>query len=169
MFKYERWSMNNGTSIDETEHTYYTKRSWLIPRDLLNSSLCCYDAAITIKYKLKREIKKDLELVRLHSNGQTRCQLADFHKDFTYDGSTSGAAPLDRLTFILFTEPSWNTEWGGEFVAQNPETGKYYYTTYLPNNGVVVPSHWEHRGCSPNGHTDRLRTTLAFSYRILDT
>jgi hypothetical protein len=173
MFKYERWIMTNGTSeYDRTNgfesNSQYTRKSWLIPREILNSDLNCIEAAITIKYKIKQKIKKDIELIRIHSNGQTREQLTEFHGDFTYDGSNSGPSPLDRLTFILFTEQFWDTEWGGEFICQNPKTKEYHYTPYIPNSGVVVPSHWQHKGSSPNGSTDRLRTTLAFFYRILD-
>jgi hypothetical protein len=174
MFKYERWIMTNGTSEYDRSNNMqsnskYTNKSWLIPREVLNSNLDCLKAAIIIQYKIKQKIKKDIELIRIHSNGQTREQISEFHGDFTYDGKNSGPSPLDRLTFILFTEPFWDIEWGGEFIAQNPETLVYYYTSYIPNDGVVVPSHWQHKGCSPNAHTDRLRTTLAFSYKMLDT
>lgn len=165
MFYYEGWSMRNGTEMP-TQNSPYNGQSWLIPRSILTSNLVCYDAATTVKYKIKKHIHADLELIRMHSNGQTRMQPAFFHSDFTYAGTRTGPAPLDRLTFILFTETSWNAEWGGEFICQNPNTKEYYFTPYIPNNGVVIPSHWEHRGSSPNGHTDRLRTTLAFSYKI---
>lgn len=117
-------------------------------------------ASAIIKLKILKHIKEKIQLVKIHANGQTSNQKAAFHVDFAHKNVWS---------FILFTEWNWNTQWGGEFIAQNPETREYHYTPYIPNSGVLIPSHWQHYGASPNAYTDQLRTTLAFSYAELNT
>ena len=68
------------------------------------------------------------------------------------------------FTVIVFTEKNWNTQWGGEFVFFDKEIKEYKYTTYIPNRGVLIPANYEHFGASPNVCTDKLRTSIAFSY-----
>ena len=72
-------------------------------------------------------------------------------------------------TFVLFTEENWNTQWGGEFVTQDPVSKEYKYVSYIPNNGTLVPSNWLHYGKSPNSYTDQLRTSVAFSYTSIQS
>jgi hypothetical protein len=69
----------------------------------------------------------------------------------------------------LFTELEWDTQWGGEFVCQHPDTKEYFYTPYIPNTGVLIPSWWQHCGHPPFPCTDKIRTTVAFSYMEWDT
>jgi len=40
-------------------------------------------------------------------------------------------------TFVLFTSPYWNTNWGGEFVISNKDNKDFDYVRYFPNNGVL--------------------------------
>ena len=117
--------------------------------------LSFYDASIRIKFLVKRVIHKDITLARIHVNGQTAGQHSSFHVDFDEDYF---------WTFVLFTAEYWDTSWGGEFICKDPFSGEYKYTPYIPNNGVLIPSNWEHVGCCPNFKTDKLRTSLAFTY-----
>ena len=110
-------------------------------------------AATIIKMKIQKHIKKDIRLCKIHVNGQTFGQIPTFHKDFIQDWV---------WTFVLFTNMEWNKEWGGEFICTKDD--KYYHYPYVPNRGVLIPSNWEHRGASPNNSTDKLRTTIGFSY-----
>ena len=94
-------------------------------------------AATTILLKVKRYLRQDIRLLRIHSGAKYfGCEPA-FHTDFKEDYC---------FTFVLFTNRYWNTNWGGEFIAQNPITNEYNYVPYIPNNGVLVPSNWEHTG-----------------------
>ncbi len=113
------------------------------------------DASIEINFKIQKILKTRLRLAKIHINGQTSNQLTNFHIDF--DDS-------DFWTFILFTSLEWNTTWGGEFIVINPNTNEHKYVPYIPNTGCLIPSNWIHVGNSPNGFTDKLRTTIAFSY-----
>ena len=62
----------------------------------------------------------------------------------------------------------WNTNWGGEFVCQDPLTKEYKYTPYIPNNGVLIPGHWEHSGTAPLTIAAGLRKSIAFLFTPQD-
>lgn len=129
-------------------------RSWAVPIcDKQNPFL--FNISIDIQLKIQKIVKKRLRLVRIHVNGQTAGQPSEFHMDYDMD---------DVWTFILFSDVEWDTEWGGEFVCLNPHTKKYQYVPFKPNSGVLIPSKWLHRGCSPLPCTDNLRMSVAFSY-----
>ena len=147
--KHCRWQMKN-KSYAEDDHI-----SWVV--NPVHDHLTFYKASIIIQLKILRYIKKSIRLCKIHCNGQTRGQSASFHCDFPDD---------DVWTFVLFTEKNWNTQWGGEFVSQHPKTKEYFYTPYIPNTGTLIPSNWQHYGQSPNMSTNKLRTTIAFSYMI---
>ena len=119
--------------------------------------LVYYQAATTILLKVKRYLRQDIRLLRIHSGAKYfGCEPA-FHTDFKEDYC---------FTFVLFTNRYWNTNWGGEFIAQNPITNEYNYVPYIPNNGVLVPSNWEHTGTPPITPKAGLRTSVAFVYCI---
>ena len=114
------------------------------------------EAAIHIKLKIQKIIRENVRCCKLHFNGQTVNQHSSFHKDYQED---------IFWTFILFTQPHWNTEWGGEFVCYNPESKNYEYYPYIPNSGVLIQSNWDHHGRQPtNSRQDAFRTTVAYSY-----
>ncbi len=143
------WKNNNASNKDQ-----YT--SWGKTEEDILDSLIYISVGSYIKYKIKKHLRtSDLDLSRIHINGQTNGQASLFHKDEEKDGT---------YTFILFTEDSWNSNWGGEFVIHNPFSGKYEYYPYIPNSGILIDSTWEHRGNSPNNMTYKLRTSVAFMY-----
>lgn len=125
--------------------------SWQHP---MRDDLIFFECASIIKLKMMRHLKRDLKLCKIHVNGQTAGQNTIFHKDYREDSI---------WTFIYFNQLSWNQSWGGEFVSQSPN-GEYHYVPYVSNTGCFIPSNWEHRGASPNHMTDKLRTTIAFSF-----
>ena len=120
-----------------------------------NSCLPFYNAAIHLKLKMKKHLKKDITLVRINTNGKVFGSPAHFHTDYS--------KPY-YYTVVLFTELSWDTQWGGELVVQNPTSGEYHYHAYIPNNAVFFPSNWNHCGFSPNNFTCKMRSSVAFSY-----
>ena len=147
LHEYSKWRFSNRSYDGGTP-------SWGYNSDL-DSQLLFFEAASIIKIKVQRHIKKNIHLCKIHCNGQTSGQTCQFHEDFELD---------DTWTFVLFTELYWSTQWGGEFVSQHPESKKYYFVPYIPNTGALIPSNWQHYGQSPNANTQKLRTTMAFSY-----
>ena len=128
------------------------KFSWGLPKQI---SLSTLDISSIVKLKIQRDLRRRIQLCRVHFNGQTSGQPSTIHTDID---------DPDSWTFILFTHTSWNYQWGGEFMCFNPETQEYKYVSPLPNTGVLVPASWEHVGHSPNFHTHNLRMSAAFSY-----
>ena len=114
-----------------------------------------YKAATHTLLKVKRVLQKDIILAKMHSGGKLFGSQPEFHTDFDEDY---------LYTFVLFTNLHWNTNWGGEFVARDPHTEEYKYVPYIPNNGVLVPSNWEHTGNPPISVDAGLRTSVAFMY-----
>jgi hypothetical protein len=148
---YEGWRMTN-ESYRGSPSLFWTQGEKNVPTYMMAGSI--------IRLKVMRELKQDVRLARVQANGQTSGQISDFHKDFSCDGV---------WTFILFTPPQWDLDWGGEFICKDPDTEQFHYTPCVPNFGVLIPSNWWHKGCSPNAKTSLLRTSLAFSYATPET
>lgn len=113
----------------------------------------------TLQFKIKRALpfKAKLTLSRIHTNGQTFGQLSQFHRDND---------SLDSFSCVIFTEPNWNTCWGGGFILHNPVKNEYSQREYVPNTGVIFPSTWEHMGTPPLHQFAPVRTTLAFTFFV---
>ena len=156
MNKYSRWELSNFSYSTEVGNQQI---SWGMSPFHKNDSLLWFEAASIIKLKLLRHLRQQIQLCKIHFNSQTRGQISEFHQDFDEE---------DCWTFVLFTEEEWDTQWGGEFVSQHSVTGEYFYVPYIPNSGALIPAHWQHYGMSPNSITDKLRTTIAFSYMSFD-
>ena len=154
---WNHWTLDNVSDVgeygDASHSSWYL---WDCTTGLVYKKIGAY-----LKYSLDRyyhslvpESRPRFELVRVHTNGQTSGQLSEFHVDF-FDSC--------YYTVVLFTNLSWNTNWGGEFTVRDPK-GKYHLIPYIPNHAVLIPSDWSHNGSAPNSKTDQLRTTLAVSY-----
>tara|TARA_B100001996_G_scaffold219917_1_gene169055 strand:+ start:1474 stop:2001 length:528 start_codon:yes stop_codon:yes gene_type:complete len=152
LFNFGEWRLSNVSDISKTNQYH----SWELNETtgVRPSNLLYYDVAIYIKLIIKKFIRKEIECVRVHTNGQTFGQGAEFHKDFDTP---------DYYTFILFTSKDWDVQWGGEFVCRNDSN--FWSVPYQSNGGVLIPSNWYHYGASPNVMTDRIRTSLAYSYQ----
>ena len=154
-FKHTGWGLYNYSNNFDKENE---RISWKLNET--NDKLIFYQCASIIKFKLQKYLKQDLIFIRVHSNGATFGQTCRFHVDFNED---------NVWTFVLFTEKNWNTQWGGEFITFDPINQEYKYTPYIPNSGALVPSNWQHYGAAPNDTTDKMRTTVAFSYASLQS
>lgn len=141
------WQLNNYSYMGG-------KYSWGIDKQIIKN-LSFLSCGSFIKLKIQKIVKQDLKLCKIHTNGQTSNQTSEFHKDFFED---------QVWTFVLFCNYSWNTSWGGEFVCFDDVNNKYHYCPLIPNNGILIPSNWDHYGSCPNSSTDKLRVTVAFSY-----
>ena len=148
------WVLSNRVFVDgvvgKVSWCHDRKQYWSLP--FLNAS-------VTIKYKIQKIIKKPLVLTRIHSNGQTSGQLCGFHQDCP--------EPDKMWTVVLFTTPSWNSQWSGEFMCYTE--GQYKIAPYIPNNAVLIKAEEQHNANTPNGYTDSMRTTVAFTYGDANT
>lgn len=114
------------------------------------------EAQTIIKYKLQKHFEYHLESDRVMLNAAfPNTKGSAFHRDDTEEC---------YLTFVLYSNLNWNTQWGGETIMYNGES--YEYVPYIPNTGCAFPAHWEHYGASPNAHTSSLRTSIAFMFKV---
>lgn len=156
---YDIWS-----ELDPTWNSWYFNNGSYGDDPLTNwgsyeHSFTSLKASTIVKLKTERILKRRLTLIKIQYNLQTVNQICRFHKDFTDD---------NILTVIMFTTPTWNTQWSGEFCVQTPD-GKYNYYPYIPNTAVGIKSIWEHNGMPPNQSAlNNVRTSLAFSYVYSD-
>lgn len=141
------WSMRVSTFENRNSNRHWGKET---PYDLVFLKAASY-----IQLKIKKFIKHEINLCKIVVNGQTRGQESFLHRDFKEDYF---------LTFVLFTTPSWDTNWGGDFVCFDELAKTYKHVTYKPNRGVLIPSNWDHVGQAPNLNTHELRTSIAFSF-----
>ena len=147
------WKLTNQSHLD-TDPIF-----WRQDKEYKNQNILFKEAQTIIKYKLMKIIGKNLKSLRVHTNCATSGQRGSvFHTDDFNSG---------KLTFVLFANPEWNIQWGGESVVFNPYIDKYCYTPFIPNCGVCFPSEWEHYGASPLHHTEEARITIAFLYEIM--
>ena len=116
--------------------------------------------------------------IRIYANGQTGGMNGDPHID---DG---------HLTFLYFTNPTWNVDWGGHLAFLNI-LGKMYdgdeygnasqswhdwdyipsgddeiekVITFKPNRGVLFPSDIVHYAMAPHRFFSGLRMSLAYKF-----
>ena len=152
-YYFNGWIFNNVSNVPE-EYSGSQRKSWSMNHQP-NNQLIFYEIATHVKYKIKKKIQKDISFIRAHTNGYVYGQTGGFHKDFVID---------NVWTFVLFTSPNWDTQWGGEFVCYDRENDEYHYVPYIPNSGALIPSNWENYGSAPNELANSLRTTLALSF-----
>lgn len=105
-----------------------------------------------LKYQCQKIIKHNLTLTRINTNIQFFGQEASFHID-GYSG----------WTLVLFVNPKWNMDWGGELVI-NTDKNNYLYAGFIPNDGILFPANLSHKGFAPNVLSKRPRKTVAFTY-----
>lgn len=147
--KYSTWSLINRPYTDQGIKKFWSTMKW----DTQTPTL--FNVSTIINLKIKKYLKRNIRLCKIHINGQTFGQESQFHTDFPMN---------DVWTFVLFCGYSWNVSWGGEFICQNSETKDYSYVPFIPNSGVLIPSNWQHIGTAPNTSTDNFRVSVAFSY-----
>lgn len=116
-----------------------------------------YMAASYVSLRIRDVVGGRPVLFRYRCNGATTNQAGStFHDDALQDNFVS---------FVYYTSPHWNTQWGGETVILD-DKGEYQYSPYIPNGGVLFPSRWQHYGASPNSHCPEFRTSIGFIFEI---
>ena len=157
-FKYNYWHFNKR---ENTESSNYPLRGFLQTKnshydgiDIIGYNNVFTNLAINVKYQIQQLVfDKPLTLRRINTNIQFFGQESSFHTD----------NDDNHWSFVCFVSPSWNTSWGGEFVV-NVEDGEYVHSPYIPNRGVLFPSHLPHMGYSPNRLCNIPRLSIAFVY-----
>lgn len=146
------WELNNYSDLYRGENT---RTFWSIRNQ--EDNIIFHHVGEIVKLHMMKYIQNHLVRCKLHINGQTFGQSGAFHTDFDED---------NIWTFVLFTSETWNVNWGGQLVLFHKTLNKYIYVPYIPNTGCFFPSNWDHYGESPSVHTDALRTSVAFSYKL---
>ena len=145
------WFFGNGTYVanKNSDSKFFGQLS-------KHDRMIYYNVGTYILLKLKKHIQRDLRIAKIQVNGKLFGECPEFHVDFE---------EVDNcFTFVLFLSEEWDTTWGGEFVARDPSTNQYNYVPYIPNGGVVIPSHWQHNGFAPNTPKAGMRKSVAFMY-----
>ena len=158
-FKYNNWNFNKRENTESSNYPLrgclQTKNSHYDGIDIIGYNNILTNCAINIKYKIQQLLfDKPLTLRRINTNIQFFGQESSFHTDNELE---------NHWSFVCFVSPSWNTSWGGEFVV-NVEDGEYVHSPYIPNRGVLFPSHLPHMGYSPNRLCNIPRLSIAFVY-----
>ena len=129
---------------------------------------------------LKKVKLVNSKCIRIYANGQTGGMNGDPHID---DG---------HLTFLYFTNPTWNFDWGGHLAFLNI-LGKMYdgdeygnasqswhdwdyipsgdeeiekVITFKPNRGVLFPSNIIHYAMAPHTFFQGMRISLAYKFYL---
>ncbi len=140
------WTLSNYSARGENMNVMWIKNDYC--------ALPILRAGATIRLKMERVMRQRLTLVRIHTNGQTKGQVSEFHTDFE-DHDTF-------YTAIHYARPDWNAQWGGNFMVFDGE--EYHTYPYIPNRTIVVSAAWDHYGDHPNSFTGKLRATIGFMY-----
>jgi hypothetical protein len=108
-----------------------------------------------VKWKLRRITGHyRLKLDQININGQS----------FGQDGWVHHDRPDDRhLGLLLFASPTWDRDWGGEFVVYDI-FDRPTYVNNIPNRAVLFPPNFDHRGVAPSRKSTALRVTMVFFF-----
>ena len=161
-FTYGRWIFDKKESTETSNYPYRghleTKNSHYGEVDIVGYNNVLNNFAINIKYKIQQLLfDKPLVLRRINTNIQFFGMESSFHRDNDFS---------NHWSFVCFVSPNWNSSWGGEFVV-NVKDSEYIHSPYIPNRGVLFPSHFEHMGYSPNRLCNIPRLSIAFVYELL--
>ena len=123
----------------------------------LGDNLALINIGEHLKIACCKKLKKRLTLCRVNTNWQFPGQESTFHGD---------CPPNEQYywTFLVFLTPKWDTNWGGEFIVQTPDKG-YVGVPYIPNDGVLFPAWYQHKGSAPNFLSKESRRSLAFTFK----
>ena len=130
------------------------------PGDFYNNSALLNDPFYQylgdkVKWKLRRITGHyRLKLDQININGQS----------FGQDGWVHHDRPDDRhLGLLLFASPTWDRDWGGEFVVYDI-FDRPTYVNNIPNRAVLFPPNVDHRGVAPSRKSTALRVTMVFFF-----
>ena len=121
-----------------------------------------------LKY-IEEKTGKKFKCKRVYANAKTYGQDGLLHTD---DELIDGK--IKNYTFCLYITPLQNSRFnliGGEIQFKLPELDKDIYELSIlcnPNQGVLFPSHYWHRGMSYKRYTHELRICVAWKLELID-
>ena len=121
-----------------------------------------------LKY-IEQKSGKKFKCKRVYANSKTYGQDGLLHKD---DDIEDGK--IKYYTFCLYVSPLPNSRYnmiGGELQFKLPELDEDIYELSVlcnPNQGVLFPSHYWHRGMSYKRYTHELRICVAWKLELID-
>lgn len=121
-----------------------------------------------LKY-IEEKTGKKFRCLRVYANGKTYGQDGMMHTD-DYNEEND----IKRYTFCLYITPLENSRFnliGGEIQFKLPELDEDIYELSIlcnPNQGVLFPSHYWHRGTSYKRYTYELRICIAWKLEIIE-
>lgn len=104
---------------------------------------------------INKRTSENFIIDRVYANGQTHGQPGHMHID---------ADDANTWTCLLYMNPFWNIEWGGETVI-SPTPHEVVHILPKPNSAVLFKSNILHFGSEPSRHFRGLRITVAFKLR----
>ena len=153
------WNLDN-YSYNISDPRFWSKRLYHLQpsnkRKQHNDSDICRDI-----FKLRIEIatKLQIEVIRIHSNGQTHGQSGNWHTD-------SGChEPSDIVYTLVYFPIEWRPEYGGHLLVKvNNEI-----QSILPefNKGVIFRTTTEHLGLEPSVYCGTMRESIACCFKVL--
>ena len=143
---------NEGWLRSNADYDPNTGLSWTVFDE---NNLIYYDIGSRLSLSIRKFLKTEISLVKIHINGQTMGQLSTFHKDSLWESV---------WTCVLFTNVNWDVNHGGEFTLFDPNDRIYKSVSCIPNSCALFPASWEHKGACPLIPAAGMRMSIAFTY-----
>lgn len=123
----------------------------------IGDNLNLLDLSSTLKVIAEHTLKVKLQLLRINTNIQFFGQETLLHQDAKSPGFWS---------FLIFFNPRWLAEHGGEFTLIRPDN-TIFSSLPLPNRGILFDAELYHKGCAPNKFCGSPRFSAAFTYGVI--
>jgi hypothetical protein len=101
---------------------------------------------------IQKRTNTKFDLLTVYANGHTFGTKGSFHQDW-YDNS--------ERTFLLYANPEWNVEWGGNTVFDFGN-GDYQFSVPRPNTAIMFPGVIPHCADATTRLFSGLRVTIAW-------
>jgi Rps23 Pro-64 3,4-dihydroxylase Tpa1-like proline 4-hydroxylase len=151
------WLLDN-YSHNITDRLFWSKRLFY-PRYSANryyDSIICKDI---FKSRIEIATKQQVEILRVHHNGQTHGQSGNWHTD-------SGChEPSDIVYSLVYFPIKWQPEYGGHLLVKvNNEV-----QSILPefNKGVIFRTTAEHLALEPSIYCKTMRESISCCFKVL--
>jgi len=116
-------------------------------RDNKYLSIICFN-------KIKNYINEDITIGDLYANGQTHGMSGSIHKDNS------------DYTLLIYSNLSWNIDWGGRTVFILP-TGEQKIFSPVPGMAILSTGNIDHYSDEISRECYELRTTIVFKINLL--
>jgi Rps23 Pro-64 3,4-dihydroxylase Tpa1-like proline 4-hydroxylase len=148
------WNLNNYSSNINGPH-FWGKYPFNRVKFTKNSVIC----EELFKSRIEIATKLNIEIIRIHVNGQTHGQCGSWHTD------AGCHEPSDTAFTLVYFPDKWLPEYGGHLLVKiNDEVH-----SILPefNKGVLFRTTTGHLGLEPSVHCSYMRESIACSFKVL--